>query len=647
MANPSPEDLGLLASFDDGEDFDRDLETLGRLGEAPAAPVAPVAAPVLASPAFVDVSTQNKPATGGIRQMFTEKATEAAPLSQQFSPQVDFGGATGPAVGTPDVGAAFAPQEKLENLSTAADAQGVVPIGTNPDPSGVVPIGTRPDPSGLVPAAGDPAQGVASILRAESLGRLQQGPRTVRIPERPAGFVNQGQVIERGPEIDPATLEAVERGAQAQAGLEIARGEAIQAQAADQAAQFQQAAQEAKVEAAELRQREEQHKRAVDRQMDVVRQRTRALENQEIDPDRFWAQRGGGARMAAAVLSAISTAIAHIQGGEPVAADMIREAVEDDIDAQKAEREFSLQELDAEVNLLSQLQSEGMSPEAAEAATRALLFESAAQEARAQAAEMAGTEAGQAALVQAQAIQNEAAKWKAQAEQMTGDHLRISQAFDPGQKGGVARVGGTTLENEIGRIAKALGVSRREAAALLGTDVLPSEGAQELSPEAKLKVRGLQVRDPATGELLGYGLGEKDKTEATEALVLHRKITDVINRATPLMESTDLSPERVKEKTDELANLGGELLGLKNQLSKFGAMDNGTQGLLQMMTGDLGALVRNKGARTKLKAVQRTIDDGLNADLRARVTADPPLGAQVGGQAFQPPEQQLNAEPVE
>jgi hypothetical protein len=98
-----------------------------------------------------------------------------------------------------------------------------------------------------------------------------------------------------------------------------------------------------------------------------------------VDPDRFFTKRGTGAKILAGIAAGLGAYAASMTGTKNFALEIINKAIDDDIEAQKAEIAKTAGSITEQRNLLNDMIRKGMNDAEAESATRAIMLQRARQ----------------------------------------------------------------------------------------------------------------------------------------------------------------------------------------------------------------------------------------------------------------------------
>jgi|GEM_PF-6147306 len=426
---------GVPAQFAPEPSPDRQLQTLGRLGQA-----APQSTPdeiAAARAGLADIGAGGASGGGGAEGQSSGVGTEQTQVqraeNERLLMSVDPSQLVSSDVG-PTAAAAQVPQDTA--------AQGQTEQGVNDQ---------------LAQA------GASSIVRGATQD-LQ--PRVVSVAPRPAQDVSLGQTVQtqRGAQIDPASIEAEQAALQGLAGNQLLRGDALKAANEQSATEFLRQAEESQRQAAALRERDRDRQKVVQGELATLRQKSQDIREEKLDPNRIYAD--GGNSIAASIFIALDQLGSTFSGNSPVVGKMITDAVETDLARQRAERDFRLQSIGERQNLLQELEGSMISPQAAEQGTRALLLEAAAKQIQAQSAKLVGTDAESQANVLAQQTLAEAAKARQQAEAATADAVTVNERFQHV----AARRGGTFVRQPTEREKAAAADKIKKGLGLTGPD---------------------------------------------------------------------------------------------------------------------------------------------------------------------------------
>lgn len=262
----------------------------------------------------------------------------------------------------------------------------------------------------------------------------------------------------------------------------------------------------------------------------------------KVDPGRFWGSRSTGQKVLAGIAVALSGFGNGLMGrGGNDALSLIQKQIDDDIDAQKAniagERERKRDTLQGASTMLGQLRAKFGDERAAESAFRAM------------------------ALEQAQAtVQSKLALSKDPAIVANGEKL----VADLGMKLAEKKAELAHWNADFALKQEQLGLQRYEAG-------MKAAQAQGIDPE--LYVPGY-----------GMALGKDAAKEARGIVSAHNETSSLLNDLIAMRK--EFGGETLnREAVAKMRTLSTQLIGALNRSQRFGALDKGTQSLLENMTG--------------------------------------------------------------
>jgi hypothetical protein len=284
-----------------------------------------------------------------------------------------------------------------------------IPAPAQVDP---IPIGTAPAPAAAPPpAAGPPAPAPAAAPSVQHLAdlnvRIGGGGPGRRVPEslNLVGGSMQQQIQQPiPPEKQAAYLQAI-KDEDTRIFLE---GERKQAMYDQQAADLAVNRLRSEDRIREVKEEQARRNAALAPKIQHMNEQRESLANMKVDPEHYWKEKSGFSRVVAVIASALGGWNAGVTGGPNRPYEMIRGAINDDIDAQKANIQVAKSAADLADNQLARELQIWMSPEAAENAVRLYQMQGADAELAKHAAE------------------SNSAAVKANADQMRS-HLKIAQ----------------------------------------------------------------------------------------------------------------------------------------------------------------------------------------------------------------------------
>lgn len=297
--------------------------------------------------------------------------------------------------------------------------------------------------------------------------------------------------------------------------------------------------------------RRDDHAKMVSDSMTKMKTITDDYESRTVDPERYWKNKGTGARIGAAIAVAIGAFGAAMTGGKNYALDIINNEVDRDIDAQKSEISKMGQRVNMQTNEIAQLRQMGLDADAAEDVARLNRYRMVENKIKARAAESEGAQAKtQAEGAIAQLQQKQAEIW-----------LRLQKGAESGVK----------LKNPDS------GQQDRVANMNTAMDLLSGLGkdfkGQSWHAFVSKYVPGSDANDfDAKADAVSRMIGEMEQTG-----VLTDADADFYRRMIP-------SAQTPKARGEELLKAAMSRLRIKlgNQIKTMGASGVNTQGLQQV-----------------------------------------------------------------
>lgn len=126
--------------------------------------------------------------------------------------------------------------------------------------------------------------------------------------------------------------------------------------------------------------REAEHRTALEEQETKVGQAMDDFRSKKLDPEQYWKERGTGAKVTSAIAMALGQFGAALTGTRNSAMDIINDAINRNIEAQKQEIANARENVNLEQNVMAQLRQKGLDEREAEHAARQLYLEGAQQQ---------------------------------------------------------------------------------------------------------------------------------------------------------------------------------------------------------------------------------------------------------------------------
>lgn len=381
-------------------DYDRLMQIYGETGQEPPAEVPAEAAPAAAAPVIPAVPQAAPPPApapvpslqGPLASNFEMPARLSempgamaqAPKSALGVPlyeitqkptvpesKLDLGGAT--IIETPQQGP---PPKKGEVLPKWAAEKFNAPVKTPPtvipatpaapaQPGAAAPVPV--DPNAPVPMTPEQAR-VGARIPIGSGGPVRKVPEHLQLAAGGSTTVQQ---------VSSPELEGLrEQESEARINQKLAIQQAADQKAADQAqfaTWFERQRVQAEQELAKHESDRIKRENAINTKMALFEERAQQWEaSKDIDPDRYWNNKSTPSKIAAIIASALAGWVAGVRGGPNQAIAQINAEIARDVDAQKANAAKDREGVNIAHNLVALEMQRWMSPEAAEAAARAL-----------------------------------------------------------------------------------------------------------------------------------------------------------------------------------------------------------------------------------------------------------------------------------
>lgn len=418
-----------------------------------------------------------------------ELTPEVTPAEAGVSPDVvgAFGG------GAPPLDPAAIPDfSKVTPAKTAAAVQAAEASVAPRRPVVVGAPALSPPTAPAAPSAEPPRANLAALAE-----RMSSPGAAVKVP---AHSELQGFSVKRQAPISPEAKAAVEEGFlwQADAAEEGAR--MLAANAAQAAAGFERQRQNAEGELDSLKKMEAARDEALRPKIADLSRRAEEIRSFRVDPNRYWKQKGQLAEVLAHIGAGLMEAgRAFAPGMRNIAYESIKERVDGAVAAQEAELGAMKAGYDAEVNVLAELRSQFLSPEAASAATRSLLMTVAEAESKRIAAMSGSPEAIARGKELAAKFGLDAAQWRAKAEELEKGEIGETFKHFPDA---VRYVGGgnpaLAFLSKRAKTYQAMGHSAEDSRVLAGRDFAEAFGVQPGRPAMTgLERKGVEAQQTA------------------------------------------------------------------------------------------------------------------------------------------------------
>lgn len=382
-------------------DYDRLMQIYGETGQEPPAEVPAEAAPAAAAPVIPAVPqaapppapapVQETPAPSlqgplasnfGMPPRLSEMPGAVAELTPEVTPEeagvprevVDAFGGGGPPL-NPDAIPDFskvtpektkAAVEAAERAVAPKPAPAVIPA-TPAAPAQPGAAAPPVDPNAPVPMTPEQAR-IGARIPIGGGGPLRKVPEHLQLAAGGSTTVQQ---------VSSPELEGLrEQESEARINQKLAIQQAADQKAADQAqfaTWFERQRVQAEQELAKHESDRIKRENAINTKMALFEERAQQWEaSKDIDPDRYWNNKSTPSKIAAIIASALAGWVAGVRGGPNQAIAQINTEIARDVDAQKANAAKDREGVNIAHNLVALEMQRWMSPEAAEAAARAL-----------------------------------------------------------------------------------------------------------------------------------------------------------------------------------------------------------------------------------------------------------------------------------
>lgn len=324
----------------------------------------------------------------------------------------------------------------------------------------------------------------------------------------------------------------------------------------------------------------------------------KTLAAQRVDPDRFWASRGTDQKIGAMVAMALGGFLEGFSGGriKNNGMEMINRAIDRDIAAQEFAYNAMRESVSGKKTAFAMAMEKYQNEDAARTAARAASLEAAQAQMAQLGALYKGTDAA-----------NRAEMAMADLEQRKADQrLKFSQFVQAQSYGPTyfdTRTGMPVTQGHIqARYEKGEDMGYETAQKIMTEQAkAQAEAAAKGAPDARKDQRDRESRwVPTSSTGKGYfAPTEKEAVDHREAQVATQEIIDLLDRidkdSGSFMERVGRSASPVTTDTEKRIKTNSKaLLGAINRAEKFGAMDKGTQEILQEMTGNPSSISGNK-----------------------------------------------------
>ncbi|MDE2103341.1 MAG: hypothetical protein KGL39_39235 [Patescibacteria group bacterium] len=280
-------------------------------------------------------------------------------------------------------------------------ANPAAPLGVPPPKPILINPQAGPAPASQgIPASPDstewnPAEQKTSVQSAVGAGiriPVGGGGPVKRIPEHlvPVGG-SMTQVIQQPISPEQKAKEDAARAALESAIETSATNSAIQQQNA--AAEYAAAKENADKKIADIQTDQAKRAASLEPKIADLQAQQQKLASMKVDPERYWNNKSGFSKVVAVIAMGLLGLKAGMTGGKNEGFELLNQRISEDINAQRAAIDIQKGVIDTDNNILAQERAKWLSPEAAEAATRALMLQGAAAETARQMALTNSTEA--------------------------------------------------------------------------------------------------------------------------------------------------------------------------------------------------------------------------------------------------------------
>ncbi len=272
--------------------------------------------------------------------------------------------------------------------------------------------------------------------------------------------------------------------------------------------------------------------------MRVAQQRydtaVRRLQESNVDPDRYWANRGGAVgRIGGAIAVALGAAGAAMTGGPNTALAIIQNEINQDIEAQRAGMERDAQGVQAARSFLDLTRAEFSDRAAAEDAARAMAWETVARRVAQQEAGLADGEARQRASALRLQAEQEAAAAAANAQRaellaelelrermatVSTAEANAMRAARRARGGGGSPTADLARRAQLARQLQQAGIDPQQAREMVGLGdarAAADQGGPTGQEAGQLRALDAQLSTvrsmvPETGDIPGFGLWDRN-----------------------------------------------------------------------------------------------------------------------------------------
>lgn len=327
----------------------------------------------------------------------------------------------------------------------------------------------------------------------------------------------------------------------------------------------------------------------------------KALSAEKLDPGRFWATKSAPQKIATFVSIALGGFLAGARGGENMAMKQVNEEIERDIKAQETSFHIKRAGLDASQTAYGQAVQRYNSTDAARSFARAAALDSVAAEIQRQQAQNKGVES-----------QNRADAALAELAQQRAQQIQQGIAFvQPSATGPTYNVANRLGPQTAAQVNAQIAAEEERGFKLSEIDRKAQGEAGKDSAKGAADREKRWVPTSSTGKGY-YAPTEKEGSEHREVQASTQEVLDLVDRINTNSASlgytgrvSDALASKVglkstsarKVQTDSVA-----LIGALNRMNKFGALDKGTQDILDKMIGDPTSVMGNSTELSTIRA---------------------------------------------
>jgi len=456
------------------------------------------------------------------------------------------------------------------------------------------------------PAGGPPAQPVAVAAPPAVV------PSPDGLPPSPFGtpqMVSGGgvtpahEVVTRGPKQE----ELLERSFKPQAEAAGRANERNQGAVVDEHLLYQQEAERAQHRADAAEAQAAKRSQEMQAQLGEYNAAIDRAASMKVDSSRWWGNKSTGDKIGTTALAFLGGLFGGQSGG--AIGKSISDQIDADVAAQKFDYESGLQHAKGKETVYKMMLEKYGSEDAAVASTRAAALDATQMRIKGLGASWKGVESQNKSEELQAALEAESLKTKAAG-------FKYVQAQSAGRRFTIPGMPGTFSEKEAQAYAIKTEVEPvlRAAQTKVEGDVAAQTAAAKGDPKAKSDLEERYVPTSSTGK--GYYARTKEEAvKHREQQASGQGAIDTIDKMDTLSNrlgwtgrlATGLPGVPQTKDAKELDTYGKVLVGQVNQLYKFGALDKGTQELIDEMIGNPSSVLGN---HAKLSALKQGILEG-------------------------------------